>query len=225
MNTVTPFASVHGDVASQENDGVPVPFDQTEVPVEGKFVDLGFRTRVWDPRSQKHFDAEIRATHGADLPNGQPDGVQPIAVLAELLTAVGSVPVGISHDGRYDVEHGETVYSRTYLGFRPMRQWDIEFGYHRGVDPSGSLLFEAISGGMRYRATEKWELQLGETISQLDNKALATNFVLRRLGHDFVTEVQFGFTAGEGSSIGINLTPLITWKPSNLGLLDHWLGR
>jgi hypothetical protein len=225
MNTLTPFASVHGDLASQESDGVPVPFDVTEVPVEGRFLDVGLRTRVWDPHSQKHFDAEVRATHGADLPNGRPDGMLPVQVLGELLTAVGSVPVGITHDGRYDVEHGETVYSRTYFGFRPVRQWDIELGYHRALDPSGNLLFEATSAGMRYRATEKWELQLGETISQLDDKALATNLVLRRIGHDFVTEIQFGFTAGEGESFGINLTPLITWKPSNLGLLDHWLGR
>jgi hypothetical protein len=225
MNTVTPFASVHGDFASEESDGQPVPFDMTEIPVEGKFVDLGLRTRVWDPKTQNHFDAEVRATHGSDLPNGLPDGMQPIQVLGELLTTVGSVPVGISHDGRYDVEHGSTVYSRTYFGFRPVRQWDIELGYHRGIDPSGNLLFEATSGAMRYRATDKWEIQLGETISQLDDKALATNLILRRIGHDFVTEVQVGFTAGEGQSVSINMTPLITWKPSNLGLLDHWLGR
>ena len=48
---------------------------------------------------------------------------------------------------------------------------------------------------------------------------------MRRIGHDFVTEIEIGYTAGEGTRFSINLTPLITYKPSGIGLLDRWLGR
>ena len=106
-----------------------------------------------------------------------------------------------------------------------MGKWDVEFGYHRGVDPTGVVLYEAASAGTRYRATDKWELELAETTSLFDNRNLASTFTLRRLGHDFVTEIQTSYTAGEGSSFSINLLPLVQWKPSTIGLLDRWLGR
>ncbi len=225
LNSISPFVSVHGDVASQEADGTPVRFDRTEDPIDGRFVDAGLRARVWKPNTPAHFDAEVRATHGADLPNGAPDGMQPVGVLGELLTWVGNIPVGITHDGRYDVENHETAYSRSFVGFRPFRQWDLEFGYHRGVDPLGTLLYQAVSAGMRYRASDKWEVELTETYSQLDNSGLDNRITLRRIGHDFVTETEFGYVAGEGSRFSINLTPLITWHPSGIGILDRWLGR
>ena len=225
LNTITPYVSAHGDIATRESDGTPVHFDRTEDPIEGKFVDVGFRTRIWKPGTQSHFDADIFASHGSDLPNGQPDGFQPIEVLAEMLTWVGSVPFGVTHDGRYDTVHEDTVYSRTYFGFRPARPWDVEFGYNRGVDPTGLLLYEAATVGTRYRISHKWEVEAAETVSTLNSQRLDSVVTLRRLGHDFVTEIQVGYVAGEGSRFSINLTPLITYKPSGIGLLDRWLGR
>lgn len=225
IHALAPFASVHGDFASSESGGDPVRFDATEDSPEGRFVDVGVRSRVWNPVSKARFDVEIRATHAVDLPNGQPDGFQPVAVLAELLTWMGGVPVGITHDGRYDIEDPQTVYSRTFLGSRVHPKWDIELGYHRGVDAADVLLYEAISAATRYRATKKWELELAETISTSSNEDLASSFLLRRLGHDFVTEIEFGYTAGEGSRFSINLSPLVTSKESALGLMDRWLGH
>src|SRR5262249_16103880 len=95
LNTISPFASVHGDVASEEVAGERVLIDRTEAPIDGRIGDVGLRTRIWSPTTQQHFDAEVRATHGSNLPNGQPDGLQPVAVLGEFLTWVGSVPVGM----------------------------------------------------------------------------------------------------------------------------------
>jgi hypothetical protein len=154
-----------------------------------------------------------------------------------MLTWMGEMPVGISHDGRYDVEDGITRYSRSFLGFRPHPKWDLEFGYHRGfgdevvlVDPNGPgtippIDYEAVSAGTRYRATDKWEVELAETISLHDDRGLDNVFLLRRIGHDFVTQVEVGYIAGEGSRFSINLTPILTWKPGGIGLLDRWLGR
>ncbi|MFN0006795.1 MAG: hypothetical protein ACKVXR_02715 [Planctomycetota bacterium] len=225
IHALAPFASVHGDFASSESGGDPVRFDAMEDSPLGRFVDVGLRSRVWNLASKARFDAEIRATHAEDLPNGQPDGFQPVGVLAELLTWMGGVPVGLTHDGRYDVEDPATVYSRTFLGSRVHPKWDIELGYHRGVDAADALLYEAISAATRYRATRKWEIELAETISTSSNEDLASSFLLRRLGHDFVTEIELGYTAGEGSRFSINLSPLLTSKPSSLGLMDRWLGQ
>ena len=225
LHAIVPFAGVRGDLATEESGGPPVPFDLTEAPIEGKYVEAGLRTRVWSPTTLNHFDVEVRAAHGSDLPNGVPDGMLPVAVLGELLTAVGSVPVGVLHDGRYDTESGDTVYSKTFLGFRPVPRWGIEFGYHRGLDPAGDLLFDAASAGTRYRVSDKWEFEVSETLSAFTDHALESNATLRRIGHDFVTEIEFGYRAGEGSRFGISLTPLITWRSSSLGILDRWLGR
>ncbi len=181
--------------------------------------------------SQPHFGRSqsgpsmVSTTRGSNLPNGIPTGFQPLNVLGELLTWVGDVPVGITHDGHYDVEGGtNTLYSRSFLGFRPMDKLDIELGYHRGVDaPSETLLYEAASAGARLRATAKWELELSETISMVNDDRLGSSFLLRRLGHDFVTEIEVGQTVGEGARFSINLTPLLTYKPGGLGLLDRWI--
>lgn len=225
IHALSPFASVHGDFASNDSGGDPVHFDATEDSPDGRFVDVGLRSRVWNPTSKARFDVEVRATNATNLPSGEPDGVQPIAVLAELLTWMGKVPVGISQDGRYDIEDGDTVYSRSFLGVRPHPKWDVELGYHRGIDSSDVLLYEAISAGTRYRATKKWEIELSETISASSDKALASSFILRRLGHDFVMEIGLGYVAEAGSQFSINLTPLLTWKSGALGLLDRWLGQ
>jgi hypothetical protein len=237
FHSIVPFVSVHGDLVTEESDGEPVRFDTTEDSVEGRFVDVGLRSRVWNPVSKARFDVEARATYAADLPDGRPDGIQPIGVLGEMLTWMGEMPVGISHDGRYDVEDGITRYSRSFLGFRPHPKWDLEFGYHRGfgdevvlVDPNvpGTIPpidYEAVSAGTRYRATDKWEVELAETISLHDDRGLDNVFLLRRIGHDFVTQVEVGYIAGEGSRFSINLTPILTWKPGGIGLLDRWLGR
>jgi hypothetical protein len=84
--------------------------------------------------------------------------------------------------------------------------------------------YEAYSAGTRYRATRKWELEFSETVSTSSNQDLNSTFTLRRLGHDFVTEIEFGYVAGEGSRFGISLVPLLTWKAGSLGLMDRWIG-
>ena len=86
-------------------------------------------------------------------------------------------------------------------------------------------MYEAASAATRYRASDKWEIEMGQTISMLDNRGLANNLTLRRIGHDFVTETEIGYTAGEGARFSINLTPLLVWRSGGIGLLDRWLGR
>ncbi len=224
VNAISPFVSFHTDLAVDESGGQPVAFDEVEDSIEGQFVDIGLRSRLWKPRSQEHLDLEVRTSHAENLTSGQEEGFQPVAVLGEFLTLFGDVPVGMTHDGQYDVQDGDTDYSRTFLGFEPHPKFGIEFGYHRGLDENEVRLYEAASVGARFRATSKWEFELGQTISIADDAGLNNNFVVRRLGHDFILEIETGYRAGEGASFGISVTPDLSFRRSSLGLIDKWLG-
>jgi hypothetical protein len=77
---------------------------------------------------------------------------------------------------------------------------------------------------MRYRATTMWEFEADYTLSLLEDQELDSQFLVRRLGHDFVTELEIADRAGEGVSFGIGVQPLVAWRRARLGLLDNWLG-
>lgn len=224
VHALTPTVSFHTDLATQYSGGDVVPLDRVEDSIEGRFVDVGLRSRLWKPGAAEHFDLELRATHAADLASGAAEGLQPLAVLTEFLTFAGDVPVGMTHDGQYDVRGGDTVYSRTFVGFEPHPKLGIEIGYHRGLDDDRVRLYEAASISSRYRATSKWEFELGQTISIADDRGLGNNFLLRRLGHDFILEIDVGYRAGEGASFGVNVIPDLSYRRSGLGLIDRWLG-
>ncbi|MBK7878763.1 MAG: hypothetical protein IPJ77_24150 [Planctomycetes bacterium] len=224
LHAVAPTLTLRSDLDVEKTGGDPVRFDHTEDALEGRFAELGIRSRWWKPQSEEHFDLEVREAYGMDLPSGQRDGFQPVAVLSEFLTFWGSVPIGFTHDGRYDLRDGDTEYSRTFVGFEPIHDWGLEFGYHLGRDDAGVPLYEAATFTTRYRATQKWELEFEQSYSFSDSRGLGNTFLLRRLGHDFVMETEVGYRAGEGASFNISLKPLFAWKRSSLGLIDRWLG-
>ncbi len=224
LHAIAPTLAVHGDVGVQRDGGDPVRFDHVEDPLEGRFIDLSIRSRVWKPKSRERFDVELTGSYATALPAGTRDGVQPIGVLSEFLTYFGNVPVGFTHDGRYDTRDGATVYSRTFVGFEPAHDLGVELGYHLGRDGAATVLYEAATAAMRYRATQKWELELEQSYSLIDSRGLGNTFTLRRIGHDFVMETEVSYRAGEGASFNINLKPLFAWKRSGLGLIDRWLG-
>ncbi|MBK7642675.1 MAG: hypothetical protein IPJ19_06425 [Planctomycetes bacterium] len=224
LSTLTPRVSVHGDVVDDQRGPLPVPIDGVEEDQSGTFLDLGLRARWWQPRSKEHLDVDLSARHAWNM-DTQPDGWRPVGVLGEFLTFVAGVPVGLTHDARYSVEDGETVYSRSFLGFRPFEHWGIELGYHHARDEFGDRLYDAASINTRYRATKKWELELSETLDLERGTGLDNEFTLRRLGHDFVMEIGVGFRAGEGTNFGLRLTPNLAYRRSSLGLIDRWLGQ
>jgi hypothetical protein len=132
------------------------------------------------------------------------------------------IPYVISHDGRYDLDDARTAYSRALLAFEPVPQVDIELGHHFGRDPQTQrTLYEAVSLGGIWRFSSKWEFEGRQTISNQGDGRLAYGLLLRRLGHDFVFELETRFVAGEGESFGFRLTPLILWDPSGFSLLDR----
>lgn len=223
-HTLSPTIGVHGDVADVETGGDPVHFDRTEDPYLGKFVDLGLRARWWKPDAVDRLDVDVRASYGEGVVGPEPDGLQPIAFLGGYYTILGGFPFAITHDGRYDARESETQYSSSAMGFEPMRNLGIEFGHHYGRDALDETLYEAASVGARWRWTSKWELEATQTQSLLESRSLGSEFLLRRLGHDFVVELEIGYRAGEGTRFGFGFEPRLSWARSSLGLIDQWLG-
>jgi hypothetical protein len=223
-HTLTPLIGVHADVADYESGTDPVRFDETEDDILGGFVDFGLRARWWRPEGQDRLDIDIRTALGEGVQGPTPDGLQPIAILAGYYTILGGFPFAITQDGRYDAREGETQYSSSAMGFEPLRNLGVEFGHHYARDASDKTLYEAASIRARWRWTAKWELEAAQTQSLLENSSLGYAFVLRRLGHDFVFEIELGNRAGEGTSFGIGFEPRLTWKRDSLGLIDRWLG-
>jgi hypothetical protein len=225
VNTITPTIGFHQDLVSESNGGDPVHFDAIDDPYEGRFIDAGVRTRWWLPDSNKHLDLDVRTSYATEVASGAESGLQPIAVLGEFLTYYKTIPVGFSQDGRYDTRTGNTIYSRSALGFEPWQTLGLEFGYQRGLSTNElERLFESASIAARWRWTTKWEIELEQSYSIADGQGLGNNFILRRLGHDFITEIGVGYRAGEGSTFAIGFLPRISWKRSGLGLLDQSLG-
>jgi hypothetical protein len=224
LSTLTPRVSLHGALVEQQGEFQPLPIDAVEDDQSGNFADVGLRTRWWHPRSKERLDVDLTASYGWNQDQRE-DGLRPIGVLGEFLTFLGSVPVGVTHDGRYETEDGSTTYSRSFLGVRPMQHLGFEFGYHHGRDQAGVTLYDAATAATRFSATKKWELELTGTLDLTDNDRLDRQFTLRRLGHDFVLEFGVGYRAGEGTNFGIRLTPNIGYRRSGLGLIDRWLGQ
>lgn len=223
-HTLSPVLGVRGDLADVETGGDPVRFDRVEDPYLGGFVDLGLRARWWKPEAPDRLDLDVRATVGHGVEGPQDDGLQPIAFLGGYYTVLGGFPFAITHDGRYDPRDAETDYSSSAMGFEPLRNVGLEFGHHFGRDVAGESLYEAASARARWRWTAKWELEASQTQSLQERKSLGSDLVLRRLGHDFVFELELGYRAGEGTSIGFGFEPRLSWSRSSLGLIDYWLG-
>jgi len=150
--------------------------------------------------------------------------VLPLEVLGEYLGEAGGVPFALQVDGRYDLEAGETLYSRSSVGFAPREDFTWELGFHQGKDAIGDQLFEAASVASRWRVSPKWELEARQTVSLIDEDELASRLTLRRYGHDLILDLEFSERLGEGgSSVSFSLSPVVGWSQDRLGLLDHWL--
>jgi hypothetical protein len=218
VHQFVPYVAARRDVALQETGGAPVVFDEVEAPVEGKFVDVGFRGRVSALEGAALLDLDVRATHASSTPADGESGWNEVGTFSRLMVEPFGVPVQLTHDGRYDVETNDTLYSRVALGLRPTDALAFEAAHYRGVDADREPLFEAASIRGLYTWTEKWEFEGRQTFSLLrEGGRLGSAVILRRYGHDLVFEVESSFREGEGTSFGINIRPLFAFSRPDLG--------
>jgi hypothetical protein len=221
VNSVTPFVGYHGDLVSFEDDGTPLKLDNVDESLVGRFADVGLRSRWRVPGGARYLDLSVRGTHADAVERGEEDGWRPLRVLGELLAVYQGIPFAIAHDAQYDTDDGDTRLSFTSLSVLPHEHVGVELAYNRGLDDNRALLYDAVSLGTRWEATPKWELEASQTLSQLDNSNLATEFLVRRLGHDFVFELSYGIRAGEGgSSLTFKWRPLLGWRAPTFGSMQ-----
>ncbi|MEO6709409.1 MAG: hypothetical protein ABI054_06600, partial [Planctomycetota bacterium] len=229
LHSLTPSIGVRGDVAFEENGGTPAQFDGVEDPLDGQFAEFGLRSRWVKPRDvhrpeeeERFLDIEVRQAYGEHLSGGRPEGWQPLRVNAQWVSELGKVPFGMTHDARYDLELDQTIYSRSSIGVQIIKPLLIETGFNNARDLAGVRLYSAWSLAARYQFSEKWQIEGQETLSTLSDSQLDSSFLLRRLGHDFVVELEYSFTAGEGgSSISLKVQPLLTYREKRLGFLSR----
>lgn len=219
-HSLAPFVGVRADLAVEGDDEPLVRFDEVEDSIEGRFVDVGVRSHWVNPKLQSFFDLELIETHAADRAGTAPDAWLPLRVHGSWFIPVAGMPFGISHDARYDLESGDTPYSRTQIGLEPIEQLTLETGYHSARDLTGQTLYNVLSVGATLKVSPKWEIEGGHGFSTQGNGRLSSDLQIRRIGHDFVFEVSYRFQAGEGrSSLDYSISPLLGWKPSNPSFL------
>lgn len=223
----TPSVQVRGDIASTDNGGAVLQFDGQDRPTDGRFVDLALRSR-WENRElRSDFDIEVTQTYADQVDAALREGWLPISTRVSWLSEFLGLPYGLWHEGRYDTDRGHTDYSRTFGSVEPMNDLALELGYHTARDTvfdPADRLYNALSVGARYAFSPKWELEGRQTFSVGGgDERLASNFTVRRFGHDFVFEIDYSFIAGEGrESFSFHFTPLFSWRRDDSTLLERW---
>ncbi len=214
LQQVIPFVEYRRDAVVEQGSGTPLDLlDGVEDPIDGQFTTVGLRGRWFGSAWPFELDTGVRATHASELADDAPDGWLPLGVFARLESKIGGVPFAIAQDGRYDLDTGDTVYSRSQFGIQPTENLSLRFAFTQGSDPAGAQLFEAASFGALYRFSPKWEFEGRQQISLSEDEELDSRLILRRFGHDVVFEIGVAERSGEGgTSINLRLRPILTAK-------------
>lgn len=221
LHTLTPLLTFRRDLAVEEDGGDLVRFDRIDDPVEGQEVGLGFRALWWGRRDGDSLDLSTNLIQQTQRSDDLPDR-EIASVLTEWRTHLGTVPIGLLHDGRFDLDDERTIYARSTLALQPVDPLIFEISYRRGLGADQRGLFETASFDARYRFDPKWEFQLGQDIAVKGNQTLRSNLIIRRFGADFLFELGIDYRAGEGgTSFGINFAPLFLYRRSPLGILER----
>ena len=219
VHVLTPSVEAKAAIDVRQTDGTPVRFDTVEDNIQANTYEFGLRSRWLEGDAIDEFDVELKSTYQSSVP-GINDRWLPLEIYAGLFSDLWGIPYGFLHDARYDFHNDRTVYSSTALGFDFSDNWGMEFGHQRGRNAANVAVFESASVASRYHWTPKWEFDAKVSFSILDNGEDRTEFVIRRIGHDFVFELEFEDRTGEGgSSVGIGFRPLFNWNPSHIGVL------
>jgi hypothetical protein len=218
---LAPYVQAAGELAREDSGGDPVSFDEVEEPVGGDTLDVGLRGRFLDGQGQLLLDVDLRASRVSGVEDAGFASWTELAGFSRLAFDVLEKPVQVFHDGRYDPNSGDTLYSRVGLGLKPTQDLGLELSHMRGLDLDRDPLFEAASIAALYTWTEKWEFEGRQSFSLLeDGDRLSSGLLLRRYGHDIVFEIESTFREDEGASLGISVRPLVSFDRPEVGSLN-----
>jgi hypothetical protein len=218
MHEIAPYLQVSADITHR----VPsetVPIDGIERAWSADLFEVGARSRFFERDGESILDLDLRGTYAHGRTDGIDVGWLPLAVFARLRLEDFGLPLEAWEDLRYDLDARQAVYALTSVGARFGDRFGVQVGHQLGRDPAQTELFDAITLAGFYRWTEKWEFEARQAISLLDDSRLDLDVILRRFGHDAVFEIESSFRDGEGTSLGINLSPLIGFKRNRIGYL------
>lgn len=223
LHALSPRVSVSADAWYQETGVAPIPLDRSELPFDGTEVEAGFRAVWLRPGTFENLDLDVKAILRQDRENGLPDTTE-VGTLAEYITRYGDGEgqIGLRHDGRYDMDSSETIYSRSALAFRPNDAFLFELRYSQARAINRLELFETAAAVGRWRVDPKWEIEARYVQDLQNDQQLLTEGTLRRFAHDFVFDITFQDRSGEGgTNISFSLLPLLGWARGRLGMLDR----
>ena len=223
LHTLAPRVSASADVVYEETDRTPIPLDAIDDPYDGAVYEAGLRALWVRPATFENFDLDVRGILRTDRERGLEDRTE-LGVLTEYITRYGRGvgQIGLRHDARYDVESGETIYSRSALAIRPGDDFIAELQYSQARAIETFELYETAGLLTRWRVDPKWEVETRYVHDLLTDQQLFIEGVLRRFSHDFVFDMSIRDRAGEGSTtISLNFAPLLGWTRSRLGMLDR----
>jgi hypothetical protein len=207
---IAPSVAIRRDWIEASSSALPLVIDELEAGLtDGEFVDLALRGRAAFPLFPASFDGELRASHAEDSASLEA-GWQPIGVFSAIDTSVGPLPIRLAHDGRYDLDNGDTNYSNSLLDLYPRRDLDLQLAFARGRDRFGDPRFEAATIAAVYRFTPKWDIEGRQQYDLLDEGQLGSSIRIKRYGHDLLFELGVRYRAGEGTSFGIGIKPLLS---------------
>jgi len=216
---LAPFLEARHSIVHEEDSGEPLLVDAVDLPTGADELGLGLRAHLFGWREADELDVEARflRTDHEDV-----EAWDHLEVFAGLRTRLFDRPLTLSHDGRYDLDAGTSLTTRTGVGVRPTDALGLELIHSRALDELGDVLYEAATIQGVYAWTPKWEFQGRQTVSFLDESSLAHEFVLRRYGHDLVFEAGVSRVSGEGgTTITLRLRPEALFRRPTVGNIQH----
>lgn len=224
LSALAPRLSVTGDAWYEDTGGVPIPLDQTELPIDGTAYEAGLRAIWTRPATFENFDLDVNAIFRTDREDGQPDTTR-IGTLAEYITRYGDGQgqIGVRHDARYDPDESETIFSRSAFAVRPNEEFVMELRYAQArAFFDNAELYETAAAVGRWRVDPKWEFETRYAHDLRNDQQLLTEVTLRRFAHDFVFDITFQDRSGEGgTNISFSLLPLLGFGRAQFGMLDR----
>lgn len=216
---LAPFLESRYSLVHQESGGVPYLLDALDLPTGGNAHSVGLRSRFFGWREDEELDVELLVKRNEPEVG---DDFDTFETFAGWQTHFFDVPVGVSHDGRYDLESGISLVSHSLLGLRPTENLGIELSHSRATDASDAPYYEAGTVRGVYRWTEKWEFEASQTLSVLEDTDLVYETILRRYGHDLIFEFGVSSIAGEGgTTFTMKVRPELLFRRSPIGYASH----
>lgn len=208
---IAPWIEVRDVLLEEGSAADPAVYDpDVELTESGEFVELGTRARYDSAKDLFRLDAETRITWASEGGTDGDGAWLPLAILGSISSDLEPIPWRLAHDGRYDIDSGETLYTRSVVSLYPRDDLDIDLGFTMGRDEGGTKLFEAVSAGILYRFTPKWDVYGRQSWSLAGQATLSNAIGVRRYGHDLLFDLEVRRRTGEGTSIGISIKPLFS---------------